>query len=111
MGLCEEMDEKYMDAINGAQRKRTWILVDSCGSPNVRRTQSGLPRSIAEKAAAQNLLGTAKLILELPESPAKIRAPWSPRRRYNHRSHLRVRSQRRATRNDESRRKATLRVR
>jgi pyrroline-5-carboxylate reductase len=32
-----------------------------------------LPRNIAEKAAVQNMLGTAKLILELPEHPAKIR--------------------------------------
>ena len=35
--------------------------------------RNGLPRNIAEKAAAQNMLGTAKLILELPEHPAKVR--------------------------------------
>jgi pyrroline-5-carboxylate reductase len=33
----------------------------------------GLPRDIALNASAQTLLGTAKLILDLQENPAKIR--------------------------------------
>jgi pyrroline-5-carboxylate reductase len=73
MGLCEEMDEKYMDAITGLSGSGPGYLSIIAEALTYAGLKVGLPRNIAEKAAVQNMLGTAKLILELPEHPAKIR--------------------------------------
>ena len=73
MGISEEIDEKYMDAITGLSGSGPGYLSIIAEALTYAGLKVGLPRSIAEKAAAQNLLGTAKLILELPEHPAKIR--------------------------------------
>jgi pyrroline-5-carboxylate reductase len=73
MGVSEEMDEKYMDAITGLSGSGPGYLSIIAEALVYAGLKVGLPRNIAEKAAAQNLLGTAKLILELPEHPAKIR--------------------------------------
>ena len=73
MGLSEEMDEKYMDAITGLSGSGPGYLSIIAEGLVYAGLKVGLPRNIAEKAAAQSMLGTAKLILELPEHPAKIR--------------------------------------
>jgi pyrroline-5-carboxylate reductase len=73
MGICEELDEKYMDAITGLSGSGPGYLSIIAEALIYAGLKVGLPRNIAEKAAAQNMLGTAKLILELPEHPAKIR--------------------------------------
>ncbi len=73
MGIAEEMDEKYMDAITGLSGSGPGYLSIIAEALTYAGLKVGLPRAIAEKAAAQNMLGTAKLILELPEHPAKIR--------------------------------------
>ena len=73
MGISEEMDEKYMDAITGLSGSGPGYLSIIAEALIYAGLKVGLPRNIAEKAAAQNMLGTAKLILELPEHPAKIR--------------------------------------
>jgi pyrroline-5-carboxylate reductase len=73
MGISEEMDEKYMDAITGLSGSGPGYLSIIAEALVYAGLKVGLPRNIAEKAAAQNMLGTAKLILELPEHPAKIR--------------------------------------
>ena len=73
MGISEEMDEKYMDAITGLSGSGPGYLSIIAEALIYAGLKVGLPRNIAEKAAAQNMLGTAKLMLELPEHPAKIR--------------------------------------
>ena len=73
MGVSEEIDEKYMDAITGLSGSGPGYLSIIAEALVYAGLKVGLPRNIAEKAAAQNMLGTAKLILELPEHPAKIR--------------------------------------
>jgi pyrroline-5-carboxylate reductase len=73
MGLSEEMDEKYMDAITGLSGSGPGYLSIIAEALVYAGLKVGLPRNIAEKAAAQNMLGTAKLMMELPEHPAKIR--------------------------------------
>jgi pyrroline-5-carboxylate reductase len=73
MGIAEEMDEKYMDAITGLSGSGPGYLSIIAEGLTYAGLKVGLPRNIAEKAAAQNMLGTAKLILDLPEHPAKIR--------------------------------------
>ena len=73
MGVSEELDEKYMDAITGLSGSGPGYLSIIAEALTYAGLKVGLPRNIAEKAAAQNMLGIAKLILELPEHPAKIR--------------------------------------
>ncbi|HTY74211.1 MAG TPA: pyrroline-5-carboxylate reductase [Candidatus Nanoarchaeia archaeon] len=73
MGIAEEMEEKYMDAITGLSGSGPGYLSIIVEALTYAGLKVGLPRNIAEKAAAQNMLGTAKLILDLPEHPAKIR--------------------------------------
>jgi pyrroline-5-carboxylate reductase len=73
MGVCQEMDEKYMDAITGLSGSGPGYLSIIAEALMYAGLKVGLPRDIAEKAAAQNMLGTAKMMLELHEHPAKIR--------------------------------------
>jgi pyrroline-5-carboxylate reductase len=73
MGVCQEMDEKYMDAITGLSGSGPGYLSIIAEALTYAGLKVGLPRNIAEKAAAQNMLGTAKLLLDLQEQPAKIR--------------------------------------
>jgi pyrroline-5-carboxylate reductase len=73
MGIAEEMDEKYMDAITGLSGSGPGYLSIIVEALTYAGLKVGLPRNVAEKAAAQSMLGTAKLILDLPEQPSKIR--------------------------------------
>ncbi len=73
MGICEEMDEKYMDAItaiSGSGPGYMSIIVEALTYAGLK---VGLPREIALKCAAQTVMGTGKLVLDLPADPAKIR--------------------------------------
>jgi len=67
------MDEKYMDAITGLSGSGPGYLSVIAEALIYAGLKVGLPRNVAEKAAAQSMLGTAKLIMDLPEHPAKIR--------------------------------------
>ena len=73
MGMSEEMDEKYMDAItalSGSGPGYLSIIIEALMYAGLR---VGLPRNIALASAAQTVLGTGKLVIELPEHPAKIK--------------------------------------
>ena len=73
LGICEEMDEKYMDAItavSGSGPGYMSIIIEALIYAGLK---VGLPRNIALKCAAQTVMGTGKLVLDLPEDPAKIR--------------------------------------
>ena len=73
MGICEEVDEKYMDAITGLSGSGPGYLSIIAEALIYAGLKVGLPRNIAMNAAAQSMLGTAKLILDLQENPGKIR--------------------------------------
>jgi pyrroline-5-carboxylate reductase len=73
MGVSEEIDEKYMDAITGLSGSGPGYLSIIVEALMYAGLKVGLPRSIALNAAAQSLLGTGKLVLDLKEDPAKIR--------------------------------------
>jgi pyrroline-5-carboxylate reductase len=73
MGVCEEIDEKYMDAITGLSGSGPGYLSIIVEAMMYAGLKTGLPRNIALTAAAQTVLGTGKLVLELNEHPAKIR--------------------------------------
>jgi pyrroline-5-carboxylate reductase len=73
MGVSDEVGEKYMDAITGLSGSGPGylsIIVDALMQAGLR---VGLPRDVAMKCAAQTVLGTGKLIVDLKEDPAKIR--------------------------------------
>ena len=73
LGLAVEVDESLLDAVTGLSGSGPGYLSIIAEALIYAGLKVGLPRNIAEKAAAQNMLGTAKLILELPEHPAKTR--------------------------------------
>jgi pyrroline-5-carboxylate reductase len=73
MGTCEEVEEKHMDAITGLSGSGPGYLSIVVESMIYAGLKLGLPRIVAINAAAQTVLGTGKLVLELNEHPAKIR--------------------------------------
>jgi pyrroline-5-carboxylate reductase len=73
MGTCDEVDEKYMDAITAVSGSGPGYMSIIIEALTYAGLKVGLPRNIATKSAAQTVLGTAKLILDLNEEPAKIK--------------------------------------
>ncbi|MCW4006146.1 MAG: pyrroline-5-carboxylate reductase [Candidatus Bathyarchaeota archaeon] len=73
MGVSQEVDEKYMDAITGLSGSGPGYLSIILEAVMYGGLKMGLPRDIAMSAAAQTMLGTGKLVLGLQEHPAKIR--------------------------------------
>ncbi|MDR2707612.1 MAG: pyrroline-5-carboxylate reductase [Nitrososphaerota archaeon] len=73
MGTYDEVDEKYMDAltaVSGSGPGYMSIIIEALTYAGLK---VGLPRDVALKSAAQTVLGTAKLVLDLNEEPARIR--------------------------------------
>jgi pyrroline-5-carboxylate reductase len=73
MGISEEVDEKYMDAITALSGSGPGYLSIIIEALMYSGLKVGLPRNIALSSAAQTVLGTGKLVIELPEHPAKIK--------------------------------------
>jgi pyrroline-5-carboxylate reductase len=73
MGACDEMDEKYMDAITAVSGSGPGYMAVIIEALTYAGLKVGLPRNIALKSAAQTVLGTAKLVIDLNEDPAKIK--------------------------------------
>ncbi len=73
MGSYDEVDEKYMDAITAVSGSGPGYMSIIIEALTYAGLKVGLPRDIALKSAAQTVLGTAKLVLDLNEEPAKIK--------------------------------------
>jgi pyrroline-5-carboxylate reductase len=73
MGFCDEVEEKYMDAITAVSGSGPGYMSVILEALTYAGLKVGLPRNIALKSAAQTMLGTAKLVIELNEEPAKIK--------------------------------------
>ena len=73
MGICDEVDEKYMDAITAVSGSGPGYMSIIIEALTYAGLKVGLPRNIALNAAAQTVLGTAKLVIDLKEDPAKIK--------------------------------------
>ena len=73
MGICEEMDEKYMDAITAVSGSGPGYLSIIIEAMTYAGLKVGLPRNIALNCAAQTVMGTGKLVVDLHEDPAKIK--------------------------------------
>ena len=73
MGVCEEVDEKYMDAITaltGSGPGYISVIIEALMYAGLK---VGLPRTIALNGAAQTVLGTGKLVMDLHEHPSKVK--------------------------------------
>ena len=73
MGICEEVDEKYMDAITALSGSGPGYLSIIIEALMYAGLKVGLPRNVALYSAAQTVLGTGKLVVELQEHPARIK--------------------------------------
>jgi pyrroline-5-carboxylate reductase len=73
MGTCEEVDEKYMDAITaltGSGPGYISVIIEALMYAGLK---VGLPKNLAMYGAAQTFVGTGKLVLDLKENPAKVK--------------------------------------
>ena len=73
MGVCEEVDEKYMDAITALTGSGPGYISRIIEALMYAGLKVGLPRKVALYGAAQTVLGTGKLVLDLKEHPAKVK--------------------------------------
>ena len=68
MGICQEVEEKYMDAITGLSGSGPAYLSVIIESMMYAGLKVGLPRDLALYSSAQTVLGTGKLILHFLET-------------------------------------------
>jgi pyrroline-5-carboxylate reductase len=73
MGVCDEVDEKYMDAITAVSGSGPGYMAIIIEALTYAGLKVGLPRNIALASAAQTVMGTGKLVIDLKEEPAKIK--------------------------------------
>lgn len=73
MGICDEVDEKYMDAITAVSGSGPGYLSIIIEALTYAGLKVGLPRNIALRSAAQTVMGTGKLVIDLNEEPSKIK--------------------------------------
>jgi pyrroline-5-carboxylate reductase len=73
MGMCQEVDEKYMDAITAVSGSGPGYISVILEAIVYAGLKVGLPRNVALASAAQTMMGTAKLVIDLKEEPAKIK--------------------------------------
>jgi pyrroline-5-carboxylate reductase len=72
MGISDEIDEKYMDAITAISGSGPGYLSIIIEALMYAGLKVGLPRNIALTSAAQTVMATGKLVVELHEEPSKI---------------------------------------
>ncbi len=73
VGLAVEVDEKYMDAVTGLSGSGPaycFLMIEALTDAGV---QLGLTRHLAEKLAAQTMLGSARLCLDGQQHPAQLK--------------------------------------
>ncbi len=73
MGICDEVEEKYMDAITAVSGSGPGYLSIIIEAMTYAGLKVGLPRNIALTCAAQTVMGTGKLVVDLNEEPSKIK--------------------------------------
>lgn len=73
VGLVVELEEKHLDAVTGLSGSGPayiFIIIESLADGGVKM---GLPRDIAQKLAAQTVLGAAKLLIETNKHPGELK--------------------------------------
>ncbi len=72
-GLAEELEERLMNevtALTGSSPAYVFLFIEAMADAAV---QSGIPRSLAYRLAAQAVLGSAKMVLETGKHPAELK--------------------------------------
>ncbi len=72
MGLCMEVEEKYMDAVTGLSGSGPAYIAVVIDALTYAGLRVGLPRELSKHAAAQSVLGTAKMVVEGIYVPSEI---------------------------------------
>ncbi|OGD47079.1 pyrroline-5-carboxylate reductase [Candidatus Bathyarchaeota archaeon RBG_16_57_9] len=72
MGTCMEVEEKYMDAITGLSGSGPAYIAIVIDALTYAGLRVGLPRGLSKLAAAQSVLGTAKMIVDGVMTPSEI---------------------------------------
>ncbi len=73
MGMAEEVTENLMDAVTGLSGSSpafVFLFLEALADAGVR---GGLPRAMAQRFAAQTLLGSAKLALKTGKHPGELK--------------------------------------
>lgn len=73
LGRCLVLDEKHMDAVTGLSASGPayiYVILESLAEGGVK---VGLPRDVATTLASQMVLGSAAMVLESGEHPAKLK--------------------------------------
>lgn len=73
VGMVVEVEEKHLDAVTGLSGSGPayiFIIIEALADGGVKM---GLPRDIAQKLAAQTVLGAAKLLLETKKHPGELK--------------------------------------
>lgn len=73
VGLAVQLNENYLDAVTGLSGSGpayVCLMIEAMADGGVK---AGLPRDIAQKLAAQTLLGTAKMVLETGAHPGVLK--------------------------------------
>jgi pyrroline-5-carboxylate reductase len=73
VGMVVELDESLLDAVTGLSGSGPayiFIMIEALADGGVKM---GIPRDVAQKLAAQTLLGSAKLLLETNKHPGELK--------------------------------------
>lgn len=73
VGMVFELGEKHLDAVTGLSGSGPayiFIIIEALADGGVKM---GIPRDIAQKLAAQTVLGSAKLLLETNKHPGELK--------------------------------------
>jgi pyrroline-5-carboxylate reductase len=73
MGVHKEVEEKHMDAVTALSGSGPGYLSVIFEALTYAGLKVGLPRDLASIGAAQTVMGTAKLVLEMGQTPSQIR--------------------------------------
>lgn len=72
MGTCMEIEEKYIDAVTGLSGSGPAYIAIVIDALTYAGLRVGLPRDLSKLAAAQSVLGTAKMIVDGVMTPSEI---------------------------------------
>ncbi|XP_045580988.1 pyrroline-5-carboxylate reductase 3 isoform X2 [Procambarus clarkii] len=73
VGECDEVQETFMDAVtglSGAGPAYMYVVMEALADGGVKM---GLPRPLAQKLAAQTMMGSAKMVLATDKHPAQLK--------------------------------------